>query len=44
MGLRVVGEVNLVLAAIFFKKEFMQDFLGAQSDRLAASPEVIEAA
>jgi hypothetical protein len=40
----VVGEVNLVLAAIFFEEELMQDLLGPQSDRLGASPEVIEAA
>jgi len=28
----------------FLGEEFMQDFLGAQSDRLGASPEVIAAA
>ncbi len=28
----------------FWEEEFMQDFLGGQSDRLGASPEVIEAA
>ncbi len=28
----------------FLEDEFMQDLLGAQSDRLSASPEVIEAA
>ncbi len=28
----------------FLEEEFMQDFLGAQSDKLGASLEVIEAA
>ncbi len=37
--------VILVVAVIFFgEEEFMQNLLGAQSDRLGASPEVIEAA
>ena len=37
--------VILVLAAIFFwEEELMQDLLGGQSDRLGATPEVIEAA
>ncbi len=41
----MVGEVIMLLGANFFWEEgFMQDLFGAQSDRLGASPEAIEAA
>ncbi len=33
----------LVLAEFFLEEEFMRDLLGSQTDRLSASPEVIEA-
>jgi hypothetical protein len=41
----VVGDSYSVFGCKFFwEEEFMQDLLGAQSDKLGASPEVIEAA
>jgi hypothetical protein len=45
LGLRVVADSHSAFGCNFFwEEEFMQDLLGAQSDRLGASPEVIEAA
>jgi hypothetical protein len=40
----VFAESYSGVGCIFLEEEFMQDFLGAQSDKLGAPPEVIEAA
>ncbi len=41
----MVGDSYSVFGCNFFlEEEFMQDLLGGQSDRLGASPEMIEAA
>ena len=45
MRLRVVGDSYSGFGCNYFlEEEFMEDLLGAQSDGLGASPEVIEAA